>query len=152
AFCDSFLLFAAGLRVWIACPRLIDFEPVAVEAEQPDPCGATTPVMSAFRHAKFRPRFLLTWAAATHCPRFLKPEQACCALIPVSFWILPDSAVFLVRISFIVVPCAVVRLALCTDAPCPAPSVAFAPMPPACPCCADNGAQYIATAIASSKI
>ena len=79
----SVLLLAFGLRVWMAFPRLIDLVPVP--AGQDDPLAGACPVMSDFRHAKLIPRFLLTWAAATHWPRFLNPEHALSAGMPVRF-------------------------------------------------------------------
>ena len=58
----------------MAFPRLIDLVPVPTG--QDDPLAGACPVMSDFRQAKLIPRFLLTWAAATHWPRFLNPEHA----------------------------------------------------------------------------
>ena len=73
-------------------PRLIDSVPVP--AGQVEVLAGAAPVMSLFRQSKLMPRFLLTWAAATHCPRFLNPVQDCCADSPVNEEILPDSFVF----------------------------------------------------------
>src|SRR5579864_7342406 len=101
----------------MAFPRLIVLAPapavVLLPAGQLDPVGAAVPVMSLFRQAKLIPRFLLTWAAATHCPRFLKPEQACCADSPVREPILLERLLFWVRSSSMVLPwTAAVLLAL----------------------------------------
>src|SRR5260370_29524442 len=77
---------------------------VPVPAGQLDPLAGALPVISLFRQPKLMPRFLLTWAAATHCPRFLKLEQACCADSPVNDAILSDSLVFLASNWSIVLP------------------------------------------------
>jgi hypothetical protein len=58
----------------MAFPRLIDFVPVP--AGQDELLAAAFPVMSDLMQLKLIPRFLLTWAAATHWPRFLNPEHA----------------------------------------------------------------------------
>src|SRR5229473_8325736 len=59
------------------------------------------PVMSDLRQLKLIPRFLLTWAAATHWPRFLNPAQALSAGMPVSDWILSPIAGFFFKTSSI---------------------------------------------------
>src|SRR5437867_8036682 len=84
----------------MAFPRLIDFVPVP--AGQVVPCAGAWPVMSDLRQSKVIPRFLLTWAAATHWPRFLNPVQAWEAGMPVSEWILSPIAGFLPRMLLIV--------------------------------------------------
>src|SRR5258708_28551883 len=99
---DSSFESAFGLSVWMVLPRLRDFVPVP--AGQEEPLAGDWPVMSACMHAKLMPRFLLTWAAATHRPRFLKLEQACGADSPVNDAILLDSLVFLASNWSIVLP------------------------------------------------
>src|ERR1700745_3393952 len=91
-FLASVLLLVFGLRVEMAFPKLIDLPVVAAGHAEVELEGAV-PVIALFRQSKLMPRFLLTWAAATHCPRFLKPVQDCCADSPVSEAILPDSCV-----------------------------------------------------------
>src|SRR5579864_8846315 len=143
----------------MAFPRLIVLAPapavVLLPAGQLDPVGAAVPVMSLFRQAKLIPRFLLTWAAATHCPRFLKPEQDCCADCPVREAILSESFAFWVRSWSIVLP----WTASVLPAPLLAPfALALAwvtppmalPNPDPWPCCANAGAQYNVTATANA--
>src|SRR6266851_3643856 len=79
AFLASDLALALGESCSMALPRLM--EPV--------------PVIFAFSAAKppGMSRFLATWAAATHWPKFLKPLHAVCASSPVSDLILPAMAV-----------------------------------------------------------
>src|SRR5690349_8164119 len=75
-------------------PRLIDLLPVPAGHEE---VGAgAAPVMSLLRQSKLMPRFLMTWASAAHCRRFLNPVQDCCADSPVREEILSDSFVFCV--------------------------------------------------------
>src|SRR5260370_23133210 len=102
AFSDSSFESAFGLSVWMVLPRLRDFVPVP--AGQEEPLAGDWPVMSACMHAKLMPRFLLTWAAATHCPRFLKLEHACGAYSPVNDAILLESLAFLASNLSIVLP------------------------------------------------
>src|ERR1700758_256158 len=83
-------------------PRLIDLLPVPAGHEEV--VAGAAPVMSLLRQSKLMPRFLLTWAAATHCPRFLNPVQDCCADSPVRDEILSDSFVFCVSSWSIVLP------------------------------------------------
>src|ERR1700747_1029002 len=83
-------------------PKLIDLPPAPAGHEEL--VAGAVPVISVFRQAKLMPRFLLTWAAATHCPRFLKPVHDCCADSPVRAEILPDSFVFCVRSWSMVLP------------------------------------------------
>src|ERR1019366_2517940 len=52
----------------MALPRLTLFVPVILPFNAPKPPGIS--------------RFFATCRAATHCPRFLKPEQALCRLPP----------------------------------------------------------------------
>src|SRR5690349_457833 len=79
AFLASSLLFAVGLSVWMALHRLMPLPLTLGDTGRLSLEGAATPVMSAFMQSQVIPRSLLTSAAATHWPRFLKPEQACCA-------------------------------------------------------------------------
>src|SRR6266700_5514129 len=87
----------------MALPRLI-LPLVPVPAGQDLGSVGAVPVMSSFRQSKLMPRFLLTCAAATHWPRFLKPAQASVADSPVSDEILFASLVFLLRMSSTVFP------------------------------------------------
>src|SRR5258708_19528956 len=80
AFLVSSFPFAFGLSVRMDFPRLIDLEPEP--AGQEDPLAGAWPVMSAFIQAKLMSRFLLTLAAATHCPTFLHPNHAPFAATP----------------------------------------------------------------------
>src|SRR5579864_3383107 len=139
----------------MAFPRLMALAPdvVLLAAGQLEPVGAAVPVMSLFRQANPMPRFLLTWAAATHCPRFLKPEQDCCAGSPVREAILLDRALFWVRSWSMVLPCTPAVLPVLRFAPlvlvlaCVARPMA---LPAPLPCCANAGAQNKATAIADA--
>src|ERR1700751_3433077 len=105
----------------MAFPRLIVLAPapavVLVPAWQLEPVGAAVPVMSLFRQSKLMPRFLLTWAAATHCPRFLKPGQDCCADSPVRAEILSDSFVFWISSWSMVLPLLAAALFVWLPAP-----------------------------------
>src|SRR5579859_6954728 len=83
-------------------PKLIDLLPVP--AGHKEVVAGAVPVMSLLRQSKLMPRFLLTWAAATHCPRFLNPAQDCCADSPVREEILSDSFVFCVSSWSMVLP------------------------------------------------
>src|SRR5512146_62108 len=135
----------------MAFPRLIPLALEAVPAGQLEPAAGARPVMSAFMQAKLRPRFLLTCAVATHCPRFLNPEQALCAVMPVSVWIFPASAVFLVSSWFMVMPCVevdifgVVGLMRC-EPPCPIAGFMPLPAPAGRPCWANAAAPHNITA------
>lgn len=62
------------------------------------------PITLVFRSAKEMPRFLLTWAAAMHWPRFLKPAHAVFASMPVKVEIFEESFVFRERISLAACP------------------------------------------------
>src|SRR5260370_10738000 len=69
AFLDSDLESACGSNVWMALPRLIFVVFVHVDV-------APTAVLLVISHIKAANpplifRFLATWAAPTHCPRFL---------------------------------------------------------------------------------
>src|SRR6266566_7246358 len=77
---------------------------VPVPAVQVEPPAGAGPVIALFKQSKLRLKFLLTWAAATHCPRFLNPEQDCCADSPVREVILSDNFVFWVRSWSMVLP------------------------------------------------
>src|SRR5262250_1717460 len=79
---------------------------VPVPAGQDLGSAGAVPVISPLRQSKLIPRFLLTCAAATHCPRFLKPAHASVADSPVSDEILSASFVFLFRMSSMLLPCA----------------------------------------------
>src|SRR5260370_25066215 len=142
AFSDSSFESAVGPSVRMVLPSARDFVPVPVGQEEP--LAGDWPVMSACMQAKLMPRFLLTWAAATHRPRFLKLEQACGADSPVNDAILLDSLVFLASNWSIVLPWV---------APAPLPLAPFAlalawlepmPLPPPTPRprVANAGAQY----------
>src|SRR5207302_7496970 len=102
-----------GRSVWMDFPRLILPEPVPA-GHRVGLLGAV-PVMSARRQSNRIPRFLLTWAAATHCPTFLNPWQACCAGMPVIFSILPATVGLIFIGPVIVVP----RMPLLLPSPCP---------------------------------
>src|SRR5712691_10747189 len=79
----------------MALPKLMLLVPVSA-GHLEVLCGAV-PVISDLRQSKVIPRFLLTWAAATHWPMFLNPVHACDAGSPVSVWILSPIAGFLSR-------------------------------------------------------
>src|SRR6266849_255354 len=146
AFLVSSFPFALGLSVRMDFPRLIDLEPEP--AGQEDPLAGAWPVMSAFIQAKLMSRFLLTWAAATHCPTFLNPEQACWAGIPVSVCSLLDNLLFFESWSLTVLSCGALLL--------PAfmfPWLAVPILPPVpWPCCASANPEFSRTASASIKV
>src|SRR5712691_12155501 len=73
------LALALGESCSIALPRLMEPVPVTFALSASKPPGMS--------------RFLATWAAATHWPKFLKPSQAVLASSPVSDLILPAMAV-----------------------------------------------------------
>src|SRR5579859_3312551 len=86
AFFASDLALALGASCSMALPRLIAPEPAVFDLRASNPPGMS--------------RFLATWAAATHWPRFLKPLHAEVASSPVSVLILPAIAVLWARTSF----------------------------------------------------
>jgi hypothetical protein len=110
------LLLVFGLRVEMAFPKLIDLPVVAAGHAEVELEGAV-PVIALLRQSKLMPRFLLTWAAATHCPRFLKPVQDCCADSPVRAEILSDSFVFWVNSWSMVLPLLAAALLVWLPAP-----------------------------------
>src|SRR5260370_30106050 len=130
---------------------------VPVPAGQDLGSVGAVPVMSSFRQLKLIPRFLLTWAAATHWPRFLNPAQALSAGMPVSDWILSPIAGFFFKTSSIlalwVEPLPLFALPPLPWSDRPAPWSVAAPIPvpppaapPLCPCCARAAVAYSATA------
>src|SRR6266849_5646422 len=132
AFLASDLALALGESCSMALPRLM--EPV--------------PVIFAFSAAKppGMSRFLATWAAATHWPKFLKPLQAVRASSPVSVLIFPAIAVLWLRTSFgeacdifelLIAPPLLASPTLEPDAP-EGPCPAGGP-PPGCERCAKAG-------------
>src|SRR2546426_6887495 len=143
----------------MALPRLIgDLALAAAPVWQDE--GRVWPVISACRQGNEIPRFLLTWAAATHWPRFLNPAQACCAGIPVNVCSLPEIALFFFKILSIFCWSAGVALLLLLfmfpwlvepmfpwlPAPVPPPTL------PGRPCCANTGAEYNRTASARIEV
>src|SRR5258707_1352417 len=93
AFLVSMPTFAVGFKFVMACPKLIGFvyrDLLVVLVGQEVPWGTAWPNTADSIQANGICRLLLTWAAATHCPRFLNGAQICAAgvlLIPVSVWI-----------------------------------------------------------------
>src|SRR5438445_4898772 len=71
---------AFGASAWMDFPKVNLLEPVPVG--QVVPAAGAEPVIFAFMHANGTSRLWLTWIAATHWPRFLKPTHASFRSVP----------------------------------------------------------------------
>src|SRR5260370_37530957 len=132
AFLASDLALALGESCSMALPRLMEPVPVTFALSAWKPPGMS--------------RFLATWAAATHWPKFLKPLHAVWASSPVSVLIFPAIAVLWLRTSLgeacdifelLIAPPLLASPTLEPDAP-EAPCPAGGP-PPGCERCAKAG-------------